>query len=232
MNFFHFKTCIFIFALFCTSVFAEPGNPPSQSNSPSQSNPPAKENPSSQTPSVPSVQKENLPPDIPSSALPPQEELQGEVQKEQSEPPALDSATPPPENFPPKNPPKNSNRQPSKQNENIINYRGNRTIADSTPLAVNSVKAVHTNKKNVTLEISFNQNINPRSVNIDSIFIDDSALPKETKFSFNKKGDTIKINIPLELVTDSESVLVKIQNVRSFNGTKIEPVEIFAKVSD
>ena len=41
-------------------------------------------------------------------------------------------------------------------------------------------------------------------------------------FSFNKKGDTIRLAIGVE----NEPFTVTVQNIESFDGTQLEPVEV------
>ena len=76
--------------------------------------------------------------------------------------------------------------------------------------------------------IVFNQSVNPRSVNHESFLIDDTELPDNIRFSFNKKGDTIRVVIP----QDDEEFRVTVQDVSTFSGAALEPVEIIAKVED
>ena len=121
----------------------------------------------------------------------------------------------------------NKKNMEEKQN-NIINYRGSRRLAENEPLIISQVKAVRTNKKNVTIEISFNQNINPRSVSAENFFIDNSVFSSGTRFSFNKKGDKIKVTI----TSVENSFLLRVQNVLSFDGMMIEPIEVFTQVSN
>ena len=131
--------------------------------------------------------------------FPPDQELQGE-------------------GFPEKLPPKDA--------EHIYYYRGNRTYQENLPLEVNYLNCNRIDEDTVILEIVFNQSINPRSVNRDSFLIDNNTLPDGIRFSFNRKGDRIKIEVSM---TD-DSFEIKVQNVRAFDGTMIEPVEIVAQI--
>ena len=82
-------------------------------------------------------------------------------------------------------------------------------------------------EKTVCIEILFNQNINPRSFKKEAIFIDNNLLPEFCRFSFNRRGDTVKFVAPV----NSQTFKLKIQNVRSFSGNVIEPVEMLVEVS-
>lgn len=74
----------------------------------------------------------------------------------------------------------------------------------------------------MTLEIHFNQNVNPLSLRNGSIMIDGEAVSEETKFIFNRKGDTLRLSVPFP----NETFSLKIQEVESFDGRKIRPVEL------
>ena len=107
----------------------------------------------------------------------------------------------------------------------IIFYRGNRTLSDGEMFTLQNVKSECSENGEILLEITFTQSVNPRSFTADSILINGEKISSKTKFSFNKKGDTIKIQIPAK----GEQFLLSIQNVESFDGTKIEPVQIDIK---
>lgn len=111
--------------------------------------------------------------------------------------------------------------------DEILYYRGSRTLAENEPLIINRAECKKTDESTATLEITFNQSINPKSVNHTSIFVDGKPLPDGTRFSFNKKGDTIKLTISSK---DGETIkgafTVHVQNISSFDGTDIEPVDI------
>ena len=118
--------------------------------------------------------------------------------------------------------------KPGQEPDEVFYYRGTRTIADDAPFTIVTSSAVRTDDKNTQLEIAFSKNINPKSVNRDSIFIDGKALPDSTRFSFNKKGDTIQVTIQPE----SNSFLLTVQGIASFDGTKMEPYELLIKPTE
>ena len=137
--------------------------------------------------------------------------------------PSKPSPPPPPTSHehpePPKLPPKDESR--------ILNYRGNRTYNENLPLRINQIKCTRFDEKTVCIEIIFNQNINPRSFKKEAIFIDNNLLPEFCRFSFNRRGDTVKFVAPV----NSQTFKLKIQNVRSFSGNVIDPVEMLVEVS-
>ena len=148
-----------------------------------------------------------------------------------------------PEDYEPENPnPNNQNPQlpegeepiapppplPPKDADKIFYYRGNRTYSEELPLKVNFIRCMRGENGEIILMIVFNQSVNPRSVNHESFLIDDTELPDNIRFSFNKKGDTIRVVIP----QDEEEFRITVQDVSTFNGAELEPVEIIAKVEE
>ena len=115
---------------------------------------------------------------------------------------------------------------PPRDQDNIINFRGNRTYTENLPLKINQTRCERKADDVVCVEIIFNQTINPRSLHRDSFFINNAPLPLGTRFTFNKKGNTIKILV----LTGGNSFKLKVQKICSFDGSVIEPVEILAEV--
>ena len=136
-------------------------------------------------------------------------------------------ATPDQEFFPPLAPDQDKpffepHTKPPKDPEIIINYRGSRVYMENELLQVADTQVERLDDETILLSIIFNQTINPRSVRLDSIIIDDEQLPEDTRFAFNRKGDTIRMILN---VSDNDFCL-KVQNICAFDGSLIEPVEI------
>ena len=106
--------------------------------------------------------------------------------------------------------------------QNVLKYRGTRTACSKDEFCFKSVKTRSESEDSVLLEIRFNQNVNPLSFKNDSILIDGEAVSADTKFSFNRKGDTIRFSVP----SVEHPFSLEIQGVESFNGIKIKPVEL------
>ena len=124
---------------------------------------------------------------------------------------------------------------PPKDSDKIFYYRGNRTYSEELPLKVNFIKCMRGEDDSIIVMIIFNQSVNPRTVNHESLLIDDNELPETIRFSFNKKGDTIRIIIPQDWDEDDEydeEFRITVQDVCAINGICIEPVEVLAKVED
>ena len=117
---------------------------------------------------------------------------------------------------------------PSKDADKIFYYRGNRTYSEEQPLKVNFVRCIRDEDGRIIVMVIFNQSVNPRTVSHTSVLIDDNELPENIRFSFNKKGDTIKVIIP----EGQEEFRITVQDVCAVNGVCIEPVELLAKVEN
>ena len=162
--------------------------------------------------------------------FPPDQELLGEdsFEKPLEQPPKAPQTQQTPPDEPPQEPPEDIPPLPPKDAEHIFYYRGNRTYSENLPLEVYEINCYRVDENTVSLELVFNQSINPRSVKYDSLLIDSNTLPDSIRFSFNRKGDRIKIIVPVS----SSSFEVKVQNVCAFDGTMIEPVEMIAQIEE
>lgn len=116
--------------------------------------------------------------------------------------------------------------RPPKDPENIVNYRGNRTYDEDLPLKITQTKCISKDDNMMIIIIIFNQSINPRSMHRDSILMNNMPVPMGVRFAFNKRGDTIRIFLPLQ----DSSFKLKVQNISSFNGSMLEPVEILTEI--
>lgn len=110
----------------------------------------------------------------------------------------------------------------------IIYYRGTRTLSENGTFALQQVKSERLNPSEVSLEITFSQSVNPLTFTEESLLLwaDGEQVSSKTKFSFNKKGDTIRVSVPLS--AESEKLTFSIQNVKSFDGT---PIESFSPIT-
>jgi len=124
------------------------------------------------------------------------------------------------EEFPPPEPPKRM--------ENIMHYRGQRMYLDPAPLQIWQARCFHIDEKTLIIEILFNQTINPRTIGRESILVGGEVLPEGTRFSFNKKGDTIRI----VYISENDDITLSVQNIFSFNGKAVEPVEMMLQVDE
>lgn len=116
-------------------------------------------------------------------------------------------------------PPKPGTRPPK---NSVINYRGTRMPAVNDFFFVKTAKYSRLNENFVEMEVAFNQSINPKSVKPNLIIIDGAELPEDTKFSFNKKGDTVRFSLPVGLPLGK----LKVMGLLSYTGTLVMPAEI------
>ncbi len=108
---------------------------------------------------------------------------------------------------------------PRKDADSIIHYRGNRMYMEDVAFEIADTKCERLNDNTIIVEIIFTQSINPRSMGLESIFIDGEPLPDGTRFLFNRRGDTVKVFV----IMVSDEFSMRVQNIRSFNGNLIEP---------
>ncbi len=108
---------------------------------------------------------------------------------------------------------------PPKDADSIIHYRGNRLYMEDVSFEIADTRFERIDDNTIILEILFTQSINPRSMGLESIYIDGEPLPDGTRFSFNRRGDTVKIFV----IMMSNEFSMKVQNIKSFNGNLIEP---------
>lgn len=168
--------------------------------------------------------------------FPPDQEMQEEDFSASQEPEDfpdkdfLDGDLPDKDNFPPEEPPVKPPSPPHrpKEADKIYYYRGNRTYSEELPLKVSFIRCLKGEDEELIILIMFNQSVNPRSISHESFLIDDKELPENIRFSFNKKGDTIK----MILYQEDEDFIITVQNICAFTGECIEPVDLLVKVED
>ena len=137
--------------------------------------------------------------------------------------------------FPPQDEPFSSSengRSDEHQNEGsgklsseILYYRGSRILSKNDEFLLQDVKTVRLNPYEINLELTFNQSINPLTFSTDSILLNGESISTETKFAFNKKGDTIRIAVPVR----NENFNLTITALKSYDGTPLEPVSVEIK---
>ena len=116
--------------------------------------------------------------------------------------------------------------RPPKDPDNIIHYRGNRAYAENLPLEIVHTRSERKAEDVVSLVIFFNQCINPRALHPDSFLLNNRPLPFGIRFNFNKKGNSVRMLLPLR----ENTFKLKVQNISSFDGKMIEPVELLIEV--
>ena len=116
--------------------------------------------------------------------------------------------------------------RPPRDPDNIIHYRGNRAYAENLPLEIVHTRCERKAEDVVSLIIFFNQSINPRSMKADSFSFNNKPLPFGTRFNFNKKGNSVRMLLPVK----ENTFKLKVQNISSFDGKDIEPVELLIEV--
>ena len=107
-----------------------------------------------------------------------------------------------------------------------MHYRGNRVYSENLPFEINQIKCWRLDENVVAIHIIFNQWINPRTVKPDTIIINGMPLPRNIRFGFNRKGDTVKLIV----LQRQNSFKMKLMAIQSFNGKTIEESERLIQV--
>lgn len=103
----------------------------------------------------------------------------------------------------------------------VVNYRGTRKLVVGEALQVACVKSE--NKKNeTTVEVFFNQEINPRSFKATNVKINGKNIDNGVKFSFGRNGDSVRIQIPAQ----DKDFSLSLSDVEAFDGEKISQLEL------
>ena len=116
--------------------------------------------------------------------------------------------------------------RPTADPEDIIHYRGSRTYSENLPLEIINTRCERKADNIVSVVILFNQSINPRMLRMDSFFFNNRPLPMGTRFHFNKKGNSVRMVLPVA----EDSFKLKVQKISSFDGKIIEPIELLIEV--
>ena len=115
---------------------------------------------------------------------------------------------------------------PPKDPDNIIHYRGNRAYTENLPLEIVHTRCERKAENIVSIVIFFNQSINPLTLRSDSFHLNNKVIPFGMRFHFNKKGNSVSMLLP---VTE-DTFKLKVQNISSFDGKIIEPIELLIEV--
>ena len=116
--------------------------------------------------------------------------------------------------------------RPPKDPDKIIHYRGNRAYTENLPLEIVHTRCERKAENIVSIVIFFNQSINPLTLRSDSFHLNNKVIPFGMRFHFNKKGNSVSMLLP---VTE-DTFKLKVQNISSFDGKIIEPVELLIEV--
>lgn len=108
--------------------------------------------------------------------------------------------------------------EPPKDRDRIYNYRGNRIYSQSIPLIISQVKCTRLNDNMVTVEILFNMKIDPRTVRPECFTIDGNQISDPISFIFNKKGDSVRFEIPMQ----KNNFIFETKKIFAFDKTELE----------
>jgi len=107
-----------------------------------------------------------------------------------------------------------------------ISYHGMRMMRKSPFFYVRKIETVLSDNNRIFIDIHFNTAVDPRTVTISSILINNEPLPSDTGRMFNKAGNVLRLSLPLTY----SSALIKsgytqmqltLCSAESFNGTQL-----------
>ncbi len=102
--------------------------------------------------------------------------------------------------------------------QDFTNYRGQRKPVESDDLYMETFSSEY-DGGTLTIDISFNQGIDPRSIKSENIEINGKALTEPVKLSFNKEGTVVRL-----VIGDKVSIpySFSISGIRSYNGKSLD----------
>jgi hypothetical protein len=102
--------------------------------------------------------------------------------------------------------------------QDFTSYRGQRKPLESDDLYMETFMSEY-DGETLTIDISFNQGIDPRSIKDENIAINGKAVTGPVKLSFNKEGTVVRLVIG---GTVSIPYSFSIRGIRSYNGKEME----------
>lgn len=96
----------------------------------------------------------------------------------------------------------------------ILNYRGTRKAVSKENLFIKKVKTKNSAAGKTSVEIVFNQEINPRSFSPEKTKINGSPVQGEVNFLFSRNGSGVKIQLPQQ----NEGFRIELSDIESFDG--------------
>lgn len=108
------------------------------------------------------------------------------------------------------------------ESSEVVKYRGTRKAVSDEKLEVSCVTAENCVNGTTTVEICFNQEINPRSFSSSNLKINGKTADNDVKFKFSRKGDSVKIQIPVQ----EEKFSLSLGDVEAFDGEKIPEIKL------
>ena len=112
-------------------------------------------------------------------------------------------------------------RRPPLPNGERVNMNGRRMQKRTERFSLIGVKTEDSGDF-LTVSFFFNEPVDANSVRTDAIFINDDHLPNETDFIFSKTRRMVRFS----LAKQSEPFLLRVTDVRSYDGRLLDATEI------
>ena len=101
------------------------------------------------------------------------------------------------------------------------NFRGRRVPDVKDAFSILNIKSGKIKNGVISIDVFFNQGINPLSVKTSNIYINGEQLKESAGYMFSRNGNTLR----LTFVAPEGDFSVKIENIESFKGDKLAPAE-------
>lgn len=105
----------------------------------------------------------------------------------------------------------------------VMPYRGQRIPAQSEAFCMSSLTVLPYGGKELTIDVFFNQGIDPRTFKSQNIVIDDKTIPENSSITFNREGTQARIKISGNVHIPFSII---IRNVLSYNGQQMGDVKL------
>lgn len=107
-----------------------------------------------------------------------------------------------------------------------ISYHGMRMMRKSPFFYVRKIETVLSDNNRIFIDIHFNTAVDPRTVTISSIQLNNEPLPPDTGRMFNKAGNVLRLSLPStyssELMKSGYTQMqLTLCSAESFNGTQL-----------
>ncbi len=105
----------------------------------------------------------------------------------------------------------------------VVNYRGRRIPLEETEAYVQEIRIPSKEKKPLVIDFFFSREIDPRSVQLENIFLDGQPVDDSAKLSFNHEGTLLRIRLKDAVAFP---LSVSLQGVRTYTGGTVMAADV------
>lgn len=112
------------------------------------------------------------------------------------------------------------------QSDDMMYYRGMRMLSSRADFYVTQIEFEEDDDVKIKLEVKFNMQIDPRTVNVANILLNGTPIPQSSRLSFSKRGDKFEIEFPLALLSNyyasGGAFTLTLGDIKSFNNVALQ----------